>query len=50
MYKQSIEKIRAEINGLDKIFGFAKIRILTPPPTSFDLGGFIYERENFSYY
>jgi len=38
MHKQSIEKIR---KGLDKVFEFAKLNTLTPPPTSFDLGGFV---------
>jgi len=37
------ESIKRNKQGLDRIFGFGKIRILTPPPTSFDLGGFVYE-------
>jgi len=46
MYKESIEKIRKE---LDKVFEFAKLNTLTPPPTSFDLGGLVYESKNFSH-
>jgi len=38
MYKQNIEKIEKQ---LDEVFGFAKLKVLTSPPTSFDLGGFV---------
>ncbi len=38
--RQSIEKIKI---GLDMVFGFAKLKALTPPPMFFDLGGFVYE-------
>ena len=42
MYKESIEKIKPELEkvvefykGLDKVFGFGKLKVLTPPSDVF---------------
>jgi len=42
MYKQSIKKI---IQGLDKVFGFVKIKVLTPPASSLDHAGFLLTKD-----